>query len=141
MINELLNSKGVFGTVPNSLWIKNISVFIEKWFSVELESHREIVWSIYWNVSDSVKMRSESESLETTILPFHSYSTKTWNISNWFAYEIFQFFLFGTAPSDSSLIWDVSPCQMGPKFQWKERITCSNHNCRFLHSPLGQDWY
>jgi hypothetical protein len=46
---------------------------------------------------------SESESLETPILPFYGSNTKTWNVSNRFTSETFWFSPFGTAPSDSSL--------------------------------------
>jgi hypothetical protein len=43
--------------VPDSLWIRNISASLEKWFSVESESLCEIVWPVCWNISNLVEMR------------------------------------------------------------------------------------
>jgi hypothetical protein len=82
----------VFGTVLDSLRNRNVSVSPEKWSSIESESLCEIVWLVCWNVLNSVEIRSESELLETPILPFHGCSTKTQNVSNRFTSETFWFF-------------------------------------------------
>jgi hypothetical protein len=97
--------------ILDSLWIRNVSISLEKWFSVESESFYEIIWSVYWNVSNSVKIRRKWIRI-------------TWNIYftvSWLQYKklkrfkpiltlkSFNFFPFGTAP------WNVSPYQMRPK--------------------------
>jgi hypothetical protein len=98
-------TKGAFVMVPDSLWNRNISVSLEKWFSVELELLCEIVWPVCWNVSDSTEMRKKWIRITwntyfviymVTVQKLETFQTNS-------PLKHFDFFPFGTTPSDSSL--------------------------------------
>jgi hypothetical protein len=110
-------TKGAFGTVPDSLWIRNISVSLEKWFSVELESPCKIVLPVCWNVLDLVKMRRKwiritwNTYFVVSWLPYKNLKRfkpiHLWNVSIFSCLELLQVI--------QVWIWNVSLCQTGHK--------------------------
>jgi hypothetical protein len=108
--------KGVFDIVPDSLRNRNVSVSSEKWFSIESESHCEIVWLICWNVSDLVEMRKKWIRITwNTYFVISRLQYKNlkrfkpihlWNVSMFYPLEPLQVI--------QAWIRNVSPCQTGP---------------------------